>query len=206
MSAILYYAHDPMCSWCWAFRPAWLALLEQLPEEVRVQRLLGGLAPDTDTPMPEEMRHFLQETWRRIERRVPGARFNFAFWEHCQPRRSTYPACRAVIASRRQDPAYEESMILAIQQAYYLQASNPSNKATLVELALEIGLDTTRFLNDLDSAGIQSELEGEITTTRSMGLSSFPALALEIAGTRWPVPVDYSDPRTMSEQIQLLLE
>lgn len=206
MSAILHYAHDPMCSWCWAFRPAWLALLEQLPEGIRAQRLLGGLAPDTDEPMAEEMRHFLQETWHRIEQRVPGTRFNFAFWEHCKPRRSTYPACRAAIAARWQDPVYEEPMILAIQRAYYLQARNPSNKATLVELALEADLDVTRFLEDLDSTEIQAELEREIATTRSLGFSSFPALALETAGTRWPVPVDYTDPQAMSEQIRMLLE
>ena len=42
MSVILHYAHDPMCSWCWAFRPAWLALLEHLPEGIRVQRRLGA--------------------------------------------------------------------------------------------------------------------------------------------------------------------
>ena len=46
MPAVLYYVHDPMCSWCWGFRPTWLALQDQLPEGVRVQRLLGGLAPD----------------------------------------------------------------------------------------------------------------------------------------------------------------
>ena len=39
-----------------------------------------------------------------------------------------------------------------------------------------------------------------------MGLSSFPALALETEGTRWPVAVDYTDPRAMAEQIQLLLD
>ncbi len=195
-----------MCSWCWAFRPAWLGLLEQLPEGIRVQRLLGGLAPDTDAPMSEDMRHFLRQTWHRIEQQVPGTRFNFAFWEQCKPRRSTYPACRAVIAARRQDPTHEEPMILAIQRAYYLQARNPSNKATLVELALELDLDVACFLRDLDSPKIEAELKEEIATTRFMGFSSFPALALETAGTRWPVSLDYTDPRAMSEQIRMLLE
>jgi putative protein-disulfide isomerase len=55
------------------------------------------------------------------------------------PRRSTYAACRAVIAARRQNPGYEEKMILAIQQAYYLEARNPADSHTLIELASEIG-------------------------------------------------------------------
>jgi hypothetical protein len=36
---------------------------------------------------------------RRIERSVPGTKFNFEFWSRCRPRRATYPACRAVIAT-----------------------------------------------------------------------------------------------------------
>ena len=55
MSSTLYYAHDPMCSWCWGFRPVWQSLRRQLPPAVRVVRLLGGLAPDNDEPMPEAM-------------------------------------------------------------------------------------------------------------------------------------------------------
>ena len=48
---------------------------------------------------------------RRIEGRIPGVRFNFDFWTHCTPKRSTYPACRAVIAARAQDPTLDEAMI-----------------------------------------------------------------------------------------------
>ena len=110
----LYYAHDPMCSWCWGFRPVWEQLTHRLPSNVRTQRLLGGLAPDNNQPMSEQTRERIQDTWRRIEQRIPGTEFNFDFWEKCQPRRSTYPACRAVIAAGRQGEKQEERMILAI--------------------------------------------------------------------------------------------
>ena len=206
MSDTLYYAHDPMCSWCWGFRPAWQALRGQLPQQVRVVRLLGGLAPDSDEPMPEEMRRHLQQTWHRIEQRIPGTRFNFAFWERCQPRRSTYPACRALIAARRQGDEYEEPMLLAIQEAYYLQARNPSDRSTLVELAEEIGLDSLRFGAELDSESTRKRLLAEIATSRSLGLDSFPSLALETGGSRWPVAVAYTAPEAMLEQIRMLVE
>ena len=52
MQAILYYLHDPMCSWCWGYRPTWLKLKAALPHYVQVEYLLGGLAPDNDEPMP----------------------------------------------------------------------------------------------------------------------------------------------------------
>jgi putative protein-disulfide isomerase len=133
-------------------------------------------------------------------------RFNFDFWEQCNPRRSTYPACRAVIAARRQASDREKAMILAIQRAYYAQARNPSELSTLVELAEELGLDAATFRRDLAAPDIHAELEAEIAQARALGLSSFPSLALEIGATRWPVPVSYGNSGEVLEHIRMLLE
>ena len=94
----LYYVLDPMCSWCYAFSDSWESLKQQLPEEVKVHRILGGLAPDSDDPMPDAQQIGIAATWRNIEIRT-GVPFNHDFWELNEPRRSTYPACRAVIAA-----------------------------------------------------------------------------------------------------------
>ena len=92
--------------------------------------MLGGLAKDSDEPMPTQTRSYVIENWRRIEQTVPGTVFNYDFWQSCQPRRSTYPACRAVIAARQQgDPAdkLDRAMAEAIQDAYYRRARNLSD-------------------------------------------------------------------------------
>ncbi len=201
----LYTIHDPMCSWCWGFRQAHEQLLQQLPDGVSHSRLLGGLATDTDQPMPEEMRQNLQATWRRIQERVPQTRFNFDFWRLNTPRRATYPACRAVIAARALEPDREEAMILAIQQAYYLQARNPSDPTVLIELAQAIGLDPIAFENRLSKAATQQQLEEEIAQARAMGVNSFPSLVLQVGESRWPVPVDYQSAAAMLETIELIL-
>ena len=149
---ILYYVHDPMCSWCWAFRPVWSALTRDLPAGIRPQRLLGGLAPDTREPMPQQMRDKISAIWQQIQQMLPATEFNHDFWQRCTPRRSTYPACRAVISARNQGAGFEEPMILAIQRAYYLEARNPSEEETLAELAEAIGLDGDEFVRDLNAA------------------------------------------------------
>ena len=84
----LTYIHDPMCSWCWAFRPTFAALRQALPPSITVTSLLGGLAVDSDQPMPGAMRQQIEDTWRCIEQSVPGTEFNHDFWRQCQPRRS----------------------------------------------------------------------------------------------------------------------
>jgi putative protein-disulfide isomerase len=198
----LYYIHDPMCSWCWAFRPTWARIVKDLPAAVTTERVLGGLAPDTCDPMPAPMRAYLQQTWRRIQQVVPGTPFNFNFWTRCQPRRSTYPACRAVIAAMRQGIEYEEPMILAIQQAYYLQARNPSDEDTLIELAAELGLATTRFIADLNSLSTQAGLARQIAFAQHLGAQGFPSLILmQPGGDPQRLSFDYNDATVVLDQL-----
>ena len=201
MTRILHYVHDPMCSWCWAFRPTWDRIVQKLPGDIQPHRLLGGLAPDSDLPMPLEMQTYLRKTWKTIEQRVPGTRFNFAFWEDCHPRRSTYPACRAVIAARNQGAQFEEPMILAIQHAYYLQARNPSDDDTLIALADGMRLDRERFANELHFGPTRQMLESEIAAGLSMGARGFPSLVLETGGTYRMLSYDYLDPRPLLDQL-----
>jgi len=201
MTRTLHYVHDPMCSWCWAFRPTWDRIAQELPDNISTHRLLGGLAPDSDLSMPLEMRSYLKKTWRTIEQRVPGTRFNFAFWEECQPRRSTYPACRAVICAKNQGTEFEESMILAIQQAYYLQARNPSDDDTLITLAGKLGLDTRKFADELHSEPTRQTLESEIALGLRIGARGFPSLILESGGSNLTLRYDYLDPEVVLRQL-----
>jgi putative protein-disulfide isomerase len=206
VNATLYYVHDPMCSWCWAFRPVWTAIAGRRPPQVALQRVLGGLAADTREPMPESLQLKIQDIWRTIQRQVPGTAFNFAFWQRCRPRRSTYPACRAVIAATRQGARFEEAMILKIQTAYYLEARNPSDDATLVELASEIGLDAARFAADLNADATREALRAQIDFGHRLGASGFPSLILEHAGRRTRLRHDYRDADTLLPQITAALD
>ncbi|MFM2004646.1 MAG: hypothetical protein RLZZ09_301 [Pseudomonadota bacterium] len=200
----LYYFLDPMCSWCWAFRPALRKIEAQLPENVELILMLGGLAADTDEPMPEAMRNKLQEIWRAIQLKVPGTEFNFRYWDVSTPRRSTYRACRAVIAAAQQGD-YGPAMIEAIQRAYYLKARNPSDGSTLIQLARDLHLDADRFARDLDHPNTQAELERQITVTKAYGVKGFPTLMLETAQGRQFIDINPNDPEGILADIRSAL-
>ncbi len=200
-SATLYYVHDPMCSWCWGFRPVWDQVQDELQGKALIQYVLGGLAPDTDQPMPESMQISIRDTWKKIQQEIPGSEFNYAFWSACLPRRSTYPSCRAVIACKMQRPELEKEMILAIQQAYYLQARNPSNEKVLIQLAVEVGLNAKKFITDLSSDKCQSELESELLLCRKLYVSSFPSLILSQGTTDTAIHLDYNNSDNIISQI-----
>jgi len=202
MQDTLIYVHDPMCSWCWGFEATRQKIFAAVAGRMQIRRMVGGLAPDSDVPMPEAMRSMLQQTWQRIEQMIPGTEFNFEFWQKCSPRRSTYPANRAVIAAREQGDEFDAKMTARIQRAYYLEAKNPSDESTLIELAADIGLDADLFATSLIAESTQHKLITEIQATREIGIDSFPSLAVHKAGGLRHIGLSYTDPEAMLRQIE----
>lgn len=205
MTTELLHFHDPMCSWCWAFRPTWTQLRAQLPDSLAMRRVVGGLAADSDVPMEPAMRAKLQSVWQTIQMRVPGTRFNFDFWQNCTPRRSTYNACRAVLAAKRLATDSEERMIFAIQEAYYLQARNPSDLSTLIEIAKGIDLDVEAFAVEVSGAAVETMLQEELRFAREAPINGFPSLVLRTPSGMQAIELDYLDAAPMLHQIKTAL-
>jgi len=201
---MLYYIHDPMCSWCYAFSQSWTALQQALPPDIAIVYLAGGLAPDATEPMPLATQKMVQQAWQRIEQTVPGVHFNWDFWSRNTPIRSTYPACRAVLAAKKQRTDAEAEMIRTIQTAYYQQAKNPSLPETLQACAHEIGLDTKTFIEDLTSPAIESELQHQIQLARSQDVYSYPSLRLMHNHIVSPIAIDYLNHRAMLDEIRAI--
>lgn len=196
MSTKLYYLHDPMCSWCWGYRPVWDVLQQQLPASIPVEYVAGGLAPDSNSPMPMAQQQMIESHWRTIENKL-GTVFNYDFWRDNIPRRSTYNACRAVIAAQKQD--CQKPMIDAIQRGYYLRALNPSDLDILISLAKELGqkesinLNIKQFIVDINSVETDKELTRQVSLARKLSDQGFPSLVLEKDGRCQPITLDYSD-------------
>lgn len=194
----LFYVHDPMCSWCWGHRTQWEYLQAALPESVEVKNVVGGLAPDSDKVMPQAQQQAIAGYWKKIEGML-GTQFNHDFWQQNIPRRSTYPACRSVIAARWQNA--EEKMIEAIQEAYYLKAKNPSDTETHFLLAAELGLDVEKFAEDLSSEKLEKAFTQELQLARSLPINGFPSMVLQHQDQVHVIPLDYKDYRGAIEVI-----
>ncbi|WP_415903011.1 DsbA family protein [Neptuniibacter sp. QD29_5] len=197
------YVMDPMCSWCWAFSPVISHLKDKYPE-LQWQLLMGGLAPDSDVPMPEAMQQKLISIWQHIEVHT-GTKFNFDFWRKNTPRRSTYPACRAVIAVEYLAPDSAFEMIGAIQQAYYQKALNPSGIEVLTNLAGKIGVDKDRFSSLITSPEIQTELEQQIQQSHALGAQGFPSLFVATETGAHAISYGYCGIEEVTRRIEAIL-
>lgn len=194
-----------MCSWCWGFSDVYAKFINKLDNSFEVKRLLGGLAPDSDVAMNDETKVMVQNAWHAIEKTIPGIKFNFNYWGANVTKRSTYPACRAVIAARTQGELFDLKMTKAIQTAYYHYAKNPSEIDILLELAVDVGLDSDLFKKDIASVKTQEILLDEIKQARMMKANSFPSIILEMNQSFYPISIDYQDENKMLTELERLL-
>ncbi|MCG8416880.1 MAG: DsbA family protein [Proteobacteria bacterium] len=201
----LIYVADPMCSWCWGYKPTLDTVRDKVGDSVDIQYVMGGLARDSDEPMPAETQAYVKGQWDKVAQKT-GAAFNWDFWDKCKPRRSTYPACRAVIAASLQGKAAERAMFEAIQHAYYQEARNPSDVSTLLELASELGLDQRKFAEDLRSEAVETLLQEGFQLRRSLNANQFPSLILEAGGVHHWVTTGYADSNTVLRRINEVLQ
>ena len=207
MQSKLYYIHDPMCSWCWGFRPVWDELQVLLPELVQVRYVVGGLAPDSDQPMPLAQQQMIQAHWRTIKQKL-GTEFNFDFWLNNTPRRSTYNACRAVLAAKKQ--GMELPMIDAIQRGYYLQAQNPSDISALCSMAENLteqhtAFNVDLFKKDITSGEVEDELVAQIALARKLTQQGFPSLVLAHQERYTNIAINYLDAQQSFQEINAIL-
>jgi putative protein-disulfide isomerase len=199
----LYYVHDPMCSWCYAFKPTLDELRKKLNSNIKIINVVGGLAKHSNEVMPKDVQEKIENIWYEIKR-VVGTKFNHDFWKKCIPRRSTYLACQATILARYENK--EDEMIEAIQNAYYLNAQNPSDASTLIMLAKQIGMDEKKFEEDLKSDKIEEDLQYELNFRRSLNVKNFPSLILKYKKELYPINIKYNDYKSMLEQINDMVE
>ncbi|MDA1264998.1 MAG: DsbA family protein [Planctomycetota bacterium] len=158
----LAYVADPLCSWCYGFRPT----LERIEARVRVRYVMGGLAPDADQAMDPATRAYVQRAWDAVEART-GQPFDRRLWTEASPRRSTWPACRAVLAAGERGP----ELFRRLQEAFYTEARDATDPRVVLDLAAELGLDL-----DLDAPAAREALASDLRQRDAWGVTGFPAL------------------------------
>ena len=92
-------------------------------------------------------------------------------------------------------------MILAIQQAYYLQARNPSDETVLIELASALALDVDRFRAELNASVTQAVLNTDMQLNQQMGVQGFPGLVFKDDRGVRHIEIDYNDSDAMVDSI-----
>ena len=200
----LYYFGDPMCSWCWGFKPVLEQVDREYPELERVT-VMGGLRGGEEQPMSDGLAEMIQGAWNRIEGST-GQPFNHELWRQHRPLATTLPACKAVLTARLMDPKTEWPYMVGMFKAYFNEAMDPSQRETPLRVAGQEGLDRGEFSAMLDSNEVEEALQKDLSTTRRFGITGFPSVVLTVGDTHYLISPGYQPIETMRRAINTVYE
>ncbi|HKO63141.1 MAG TPA: thioredoxin domain-containing protein [Pyrinomonadaceae bacterium] len=106
-----------------------------------------------------------------------GTNLNFVFRNTPLPgNKNALPASRAAEAARMQSRFWEMHYLLLEKQNEWKDDENPRPK--LLQWARDLGLDVTRFEQDMDSEQVTFRIEADKDAAISLGIQEVPSIAI----------------------------
>lgn len=175
MAQQLVYFADPMCSWCWGFKPSLLALLDRHGDTLPLRLIMGGLRPGNTRVMDERQKREIRNHWQHVHE-ASGQPFDFDFFDREGFVYDTEPACRAVVAAGIAAPDRVLDMLMGIQHGFYAGNRDATDPAVLAAIAGEVGIEPAAFQVAFDDPQTRQATWQGFTLAQSAGITGFPTL------------------------------
>lgn len=180
----LHYIYDPLCGWCYGAAPLVKAARDVLDVRPHGGGMMAGARRQAVTP---QLRAFVKQHDERIAQ-LSGQHFGRGYVDgllnqtgvmlDSEPPTAAILAAEA-IAGRGLD------MLAQLQIAHYVEGRPIAERATLVEVATALGLDSAVFAESLDrqsGEAVQAHLKETRQLMAEVGAQGFPSFVLETAG------------------------
>ena len=184
-TTILHYIYDPLCGWCYGAAP----LVKAAREVLNVRPHGGGMMTGPRRqPVTQQLRDFVKPHDAQIAQ-LSGQSFGQGYlggllcdtnavFDSEQPTAAMLAA--EAIAGRGLD------MLAQLQIAHYVEGRRIAERAVLINVAEELGLDPASFAEALDQQSGEAG-QAHINETRAfmaqVGAQGFPSFVLESGGT-----------------------
>ena len=173
----LWYGMDPLCGWCFAFRPVMAGLLAAEPLPVRV--LTGGLVLGARVEPIAAMRDYIRAGFARI-RELAGVDMGPGFaalldegtWIS-----DSEPPCRAIAVAESLDESRTYAMADALCGGFYERGLRLDDVGALRDVAESVGLDGDAFVLRHTSEEAKALVQVRFDEAQALGVTSYPLLA-----------------------------
>ncbi len=177
---------DPYCTWCWGSEPVLRKINEVYGNQVKIGFTMGGLVKDI-TEFYDPLNRIGGKDWNKqvakhwleaseahgmpVDERVFSDKGN-AFT-------STYPANIAVKAAEFQGTEKAAKFLRRLREAAAAENKQIHKKSVQAELAAEVGLDVSRFREDLESGRALEAFNEDLELCREYGVTGFPTFLIK---------------------------
>ena len=178
----MYYATDPLCSFCWAFEPTLRKFRYQYASYISNDTtVMGGMIEKWekfggDSSNGIQSAADVAKHWREIgdfSRMVIDGRV----WLD-EPIDSSFPSSQAFQIVRRDYPEQAQAFLRKLRETVMVWNQDISKREVLAGILEEMGLDHEKILNDADSFEGRSLLNSDLGLARALTATGFPTLVL----------------------------
>ena len=178
----MYYATDPLCSFCWAFEPTLRKFRYQYASYISNDTtVMGGMIEKWekfggDSSNGIQSAADVAKHWREIgdfSRMVIDGRV----WLD-EPIDSSFPSSQAFQIVRRDHPEQAQAFLRKLRETVMVWNQDISKREVLAGILEEMGLDHEKILNDADSFEGRSLLNSDLGLARALTATGFPTLVL----------------------------
>lgn len=194
---VLHYVYDALCGWCFGFSPVVSELYEKYSDRIQFEVLSGGMVPPEFAQPFKAKAGFIASAYRQVEE-YTGRHFGEPYLHYvfhpdeCPWREeSLTPAIALCLLKAAQPVAYEGvpggAIYFAgqIQNLHMIEGRDLSDPETYKQLAESAGCDWSEFHEKLKSEEWNEAARYEMSLVRQLGISSFPAVLLQLSEDRF---------------------
>jgi len=179
LEVVLY--HDVLCSWCYVADARLDYLRDEYGPMLRWSLRPYPLRPENQLP-DKKQRAVLARHFRRVAREQEGKGIKPDLWTGQDPPASSVPPLVALEAVLGQGREAQRALLKAMRRAAFIEGINVARRDVQVELAAQMGLDVARFLERLDDAGVEQDVNDSVEEAEGLGIKGVPALVI---GGEW---------------------
>lgn len=190
---ILHYVYDPLCGWCYGIAPLIEMVSHEFPDAIKLHG--GGLfTPARGVSGGESWKEYVTPLDERISQ-LSGQIFSQAYKDNLgnteMVLNSLLPISAILVAEMM--GKRDVFLLKALQDAYYLDGLNISDKNTLLFIVSKLGFDITQFsvlLTEVSEKQIQHHLNQTHQLMNQVNGRGFPTLFIEDNQTYHLIPTE----------------
>lgn len=207
----LHYIFDPLCGWCYGAAPL-LHAAQNIPDLALVLHGGGMMSGPNRRQIDSQWRGYVMPHDKRIAE-LTGQTFGEAYFNHLLNDTSAImdstPPIAAILAAE-QLAGQGADMLHHIQQAHYVEGRRIADTSVLTELATDMGLSRTAFINALNLAQVASaqhiaDSRALLARVHGHGFPTFVLQDRQGKTTTLPTSQYYGDPIGWAEMLKSML-
>ncbi|MFX1521132.1 MAG: DsbA family protein [Promethearchaeota archaeon] len=169
---------DPYCTWCWGSEPILRKIQELYGDQVKITVKAGGLIETLDEQIAQQWFVQVAQHWLDASERH-GMPVDVQVWQDLQGEfRSTYPANIAYKAAQMQNPELADKFLRRMREAAAAERRYIHKREVQVELAMEVGLDSEKFVEVLETNSAEKAFYEDLEEFRATGSKAYPTFLI----------------------------